>query len=68
METALVVAYFGFLFAILLGLIWAFIAGTMLVFRRNWVLAALALIFLFPVFIIWAGIELVAKNMSDEEE
>lgn len=67
MEAFIVTVYFGLLFLLFIGLMYAFVRGTYLAFRRNWLVALLAMVFAFPVYIIWIGIELVIEEAPADD-
>lgn len=67
METILVCLYFGFIALLFIGLVYAFVSGTRLAFQRNWILALLVMLFFFPVYVIWIGIELFLKELDNED-
>lgn len=51
---------------LLIGLLFmSFIHGAGLAFKRNWFAALFLLVFLFPIFFCWVGLELL---FEDEEE
>ena len=46
------------LLIVVLALIYGFVVGAVKAFQRNWLLAILLVLFLFPAFMIWAFIEI----------
>ncbi len=53
---------------LLIGLLFmSFIHGVGLAFKRNWFAALFLLVFLFPVFFAWVGIELLLEKDEEEE-
>lgn len=56
----------GIALIIIIGLVVAVAVGAVKTFKRNWVAALILLIFLFPVWAIWAFIELFTGEIAPE--